>query len=380
MSLRLFGREISARALALAVGGATALACGLTTAAAVGAARLSPEDAARIARLTRGGYDGEAFTHLTAGMDPAMMAVAARTEGEFLRADLPAAEAPTLEAEPAVLRLQDLTPEQAIAWNAANPVHSGPNPSARPFKLRAHGVLEEARAVDCLAAAVYYEAAWEPLEGQRAVAQVVLNRVRHPAFPKSVCGVVFQGSQRKTGCQFSFTCDGSMNRPPQPAAWARAREVAVAALNGHVMKKVGNATHYHAEYVAPYWSPGLLKVGGVGSHVFYRWTGGAGLPGAFGDRYEGRETHGLQIAALDRLAAPPKIEMAETAPKLAEILPVEPPKAPPAATEPEAPAPVLTVAEAAVDAEALVKADDLDWRGRPKQSGPPRIAMPNNRF
>jgi hypothetical protein len=145
------------------------------------------------------------------------------------------------------------------------------------------------RSVDCLTAAIYYEAANEPEDGQRAVAQVVLNRVRHPHYPQSVCGVVFQGHQRSTGCQFSFTCDGSLRRTPMANLWERARKVAQEALAGYVHRAVGWATHYHANYVFPYWAPSLAKVGQIGAHIFYRWDGGWGRPGAFVGRYAGAE-------------------------------------------------------------------------------------------
>lgn len=144
-------------------------------------------------------------------------------------------------------------------------------------------------AIDCLTAAVYYEAANEPITGQRAVAQVVLNRVRHPAFPNTVCGVVFEGSERTTGCQFTFTCDGSLRRSPSPAGWLRGRAVAIAALSGYVERSVGHATHYHADYVVPYWAQSLAKLGPVASHVFYQWKGTSGTPVAFSSRYLGAE-------------------------------------------------------------------------------------------
>lgn len=284
-------------------------------------------------------------------------------------------------AEPAVLRLQDLSPDAARAWNAAVPIGDGPNPAAKPFRLKTGGVLDEARALDCMTAAVYYEAAWETTDGQRAVAQVVLNRVRHPAYPKTVCGVVFQGMERTTGCQFSFTCDGSMERVPNEAAWARARKVAAAALDGYVMKKVGNATHYHADYVAPYWSPNLHKVAVIGAHIFYRWTGGWGMPGAFSGRYAGAEMDGMKIAALDRIASPPKVELVsmKSAPldsdPVIEAAPA--PAAPSAATDAvaEAAAPLVTVADAVGSQETLVKAEELDWAGRPKKKTS-RVAVP----
>ena len=149
---------------------------------------------------------------------------------------------------------------------------AAPRP-ALPFTTQAASVEDALRAEDCLTAAIYYEARSEPLDGQRAVAQVVLNRVRDRAFPRSVCGVVYQGSERSTGCQFSFTCDGSMDRPRNPQAWERSRGVAAAALAGSVYAPVGSATHYHANYVLPWWASSLVRVGTIGSHLFYRWGG-----------------------------------------------------------------------------------------------------------
>lgn len=126
-------------------------------------------------------------------------------------------------------------------------------------------------AADCLAAAAWYESGDDPT-GQRAVIQTVLNRVRHPAFPKSVCGVVFQGSQLPTGCQFTFTCDGSLAaRRPSARAWEAARAIALRALDGFVDQSVGAATHYHADYVSPWWSEKLERLTAVGPHIFYRW-------------------------------------------------------------------------------------------------------------
>lgn len=164
--------------------------------------------------------------------------------------------------------------------------------------------LDKARALQCLSLAVYYEAGSESYSGQRAVAQVVLNRVTHPAFPASVCGVVFQGSQRDTGCQFTFTCDGSLARQPSRNGWARAQEVALQALAGQVYAPVGLATHYHADYVDPYWADSLAFVTQIGAHRFYRWKGSAGKAAAFSENYRGQEP----------LAAPrPRTRVAEAA-------------------------------------------------------------------
>jgi spore germination cell wall hydrolase CwlJ-like protein len=170
---------------------------------------------------------------------------------------------------------------------------------AAPFDSAAMSGDDRDRSLECLTDAISYEARSEPEAGQRAVAQVVLNRVRHPAFPASVCGVVFQGSQRSTGCQFSFTCDGSMDRRREPTAWARARLIAEDALAGSVFGPVGKATHYHTLAVHPYWAAYLRKSAIVGSHIFYRWSGSAGEAAAFRQKHGGLEPvpEALRIAA-----------------------------------------------------------------------------------
>jgi spore germination cell wall hydrolase CwlJ-like protein len=164
----------------------------------------------------------------------------------------------------------------------------GIGPSAQPFILKP-GSVNYSRAVKCLADAIYYEAANEPDAGQRAVAQVIINRMRHPTYPNSICGVIYQGSERATGCQFSYSCDGSMARIPAQAAWLRGQRVAMQALAGYVFAPVGTATHYHATYVYPYWAPSLNYVGTIGAHRFYRWKGSAGRPSAFFARHSGAE-------------------------------------------------------------------------------------------
>lgn len=125
--------------------------------------------------------------------------------------------------------------------------------------------------LDCLTTAVYYEARGESARGQAAVAQVVINRVKHPAFPKTVCDVVFQGAGRR-GCQFSFACDGSMRRGREILAWNRARDVATRALAGAARAEVGAATHFHTTAVSPIWAPQMLRVAHVGAHVFYKFS------------------------------------------------------------------------------------------------------------
>jgi len=109
----------------------------------------------------------------------------------------------------------------------------------------------------CLAQAIYYEARSEPRVGQLAVADVVLNRVASSLYPNSICGVVYQGSKRRTGCQFSFTCDGSMQARLSKRKWQSSDNLAVAVLSGMRAPVSRNATHYHANYVTPYWAASL---------------------------------------------------------------------------------------------------------------------------
>lgn len=170
---------------------------------------------------------------------------------------------------------------------------SGDDPTAPAHLIRQTAfrgsALDNSRALYCLAQAIYYEAGMEPDAGQRAVAQVILNRVRHPSYPSTVCGVVYQGSERATGCQFTYTCDGSLRRKPSKFFWDRARKVAAEALGGKSYTTVGTATHYHASYVYPYWAPSLRFLGTVGAHRFYSWKGNAGKASAFSQRYVGGE-------------------------------------------------------------------------------------------
>jgi hypothetical protein len=128
---------------------------------------------------------------------------------------------------------------------------------------------QKQRDLDCLTDAVYFEARGETVKGQAAVATVVMNRVKKPGFPKSVCGVVFQRAPGH-GCQFSFACDGSMRMAREDDAWDRARGVASHALAGVLLRDVGSATHFHAENVTPDWGDSMLRVAQVGLHIFYR--------------------------------------------------------------------------------------------------------------
>lgn len=214
--------------------------------------------------------------------------------GSWQDSKTPATIPPLPAVEP--VAFISLPPAEARAVNAAQPFVTGPNPAAAPLHYTGDATAI-ARATDCLAAAVLYEAG-DDADGQRAVAQVVINRMRHPAFPKSICGVVFQGSERTTGCQFTFTCDGALARRYSDAAWQRARGIAIDALNGAVFRPVGLATHYHTDWVRPYWSPSLDKLAQVGTHLFFRWKGFWGTPPAFRGRSTGQELAISRLAAL----------------------------------------------------------------------------------
>ncbi len=190
----------------------------------------------------------------------------------------------------------------AVGANATIPMPEPLHPSGPSF-VAGLGQRDRMRATLCLASAIYYEAATEPDEGQRAVAQVVLNRVRHPQWPHTVCGVVYQGSDAP-GCQFSFACDGAMGRAPMLSAWIRARRVAERALAGEVYEPVGSATFYHTMRVEPGWRLRMTPVAIVGAHIFYRMPGEAPDAAALPMSYVGGEP---APGPLPRVAPPAQL-------------------------------------------------------------------------
>jgi spore germination cell wall hydrolase CwlJ-like protein len=232
----------------------------------------------------------------------------------------------TLPEVPPV-RYFDLAPETARQLNAAVPFSTRPNPTAQPLIL-ALPAADAERAIDCLAAAEWYEAGDDQV-GAAAVAQVVLNRTRHPSFPATVCGVVFQGAARKTGCQFSFTCDGSLDRRPSEGAWVRARRTAAASLSGYVFKPVGWSTHYHTDWVVPYWSASVEKTAAVGTHLFFRWRGKSSDPSAFRQLHPGSEPI---EPAMSRLSLVHHEGISEAA-GMADLIVSQTPTIPPSATD-----------------------------------------------
>ncbi len=220
--------------------------------------------------------------------------------GEFDPSALPALDAVTnpdilAPVDPALANLPPgvptpmPVPQPLPAPNFAQSAFDA-GPAVSAYAFRGRSMTDAMRAQLCLTTAIYYEAASESDDGQRAVAQVVLNRVRHPAYPNTVCDVVYQGTERGDRlCQFSFACDGSMGRTPARDAWARASRNARLALAGYVFTPVGAATHYHTLRVNPVWNRSLTPTAVIGAHIFWRWGGAAGRPGAFYAAYTGRE-------------------------------------------------------------------------------------------
>jgi spore germination cell wall hydrolase CwlJ-like protein len=183
-----------------------------------------------------------------------------------------------LHIEPAAVNLQEevATQPKPVVPNLA--LAPKPDTIEKTFKLpeadkkkvvlrRRIQMAEE----NCLARAVYFEARSESEIGQMAVAKVILNRVKSPHYAKSICGVVYQGSNRRNSCQFSFACDGQPDDVRQPAAWAQAKSVAQRAIAGDTQlgRGMNYATSYHADYVTPRWAKSLRKVVKIGRHIFY---------------------------------------------------------------------------------------------------------------
>jgi hypothetical protein len=290
-----------------------------------------------VRNVTGGDLGARGFAAITARMDASQLAIALRHDPEARRAALygltPGWETLNLAGRPTL----DLgvTGLDAMKLNAATPDASRFLRVAAPFVFRPATAEDRRRALRCLTQGIYYEAALEPTEGQEAVAQVILNRVRDPNYANSICGVVFEGAERTTGCQFSFTCDGALAQPPVSWAWNRARVVAERALAGHVSARVGTATHYHADYVHPWWAPTLNKLTRIGAHIFYRWKGAYGEPAAFRQPYAGREPL-IDEARFSR----PRIQIAS-------------------ASEAE-----LALDEAAARGESLMRTVEIDGRTR----------------
>ncbi|MFN3513594.1 MAG: cell wall hydrolase [Phenylobacterium sp.] len=318
-------------------------------------------DHARVQRLAAAAADGYSETVLqreTAAMDPGIQRIARRHDPST------SAGAAERDRQTAILtaRLETRAPQPALRMATVSP-----EPAAR---YRLGGALETSRELECMTQAVYYEARGEGPAGQAAVAQVVMNRVRHSAFPKTVCGVVYQGAGRGRGCQFSFACDGSMRARRETAAWERAERVALKALGGALNSAVGDATHFHATHVAPNWGPQMVRTAQVGLHVFYKFGRKVASSQALAAVEPAPEMAGprpyLSLTSGPAPAGPVEVKpefrlasavTAEDKPEASEPKPAKPAKAPAPAPSPAAGEAKLTPASAPAKApEAPAKA------------------------
>ena len=242
------------RALCSAALAGSALGLSLAFAYLAGANSVSGLMHARARSLTVAqaqGFSDTALQHAN-GLSPGALAIAQRhdpftSSGAEQRDRQSADFAARLEqSDPAPL---GVTAASLMLRPELSP--EGGNLSSR-FRFASIGARDGARDLDCLTQAVYYEARGESPRGQAAVAQVVLNRVKHPSFPKTICAVVFQGAGLgRADCQFSFVCDGSMRQPRETEAWDNAQHIAARALSGAVVKEIGAATHFHATRLGP---------------------------------------------------------------------------------------------------------------------------------
>ncbi len=329
--------------------GTAAAAFGVVMGLAVGCAYLGGtaakattvrNQAERIEGATAAGFTEEALAAAAGGLDESALAIARRHDPYTVaggaqrdrQAELMTARLEQLRAKPANGGLRQVSLTGPVA--------------AQPFRLG--GALDASRDLECLTQAAYYEARGEGRDGMRAVTQVVLNRVRHPAFPKSVCSVVFQGAGRRSGCQFSFTCDGSMRGAVNRAAWNRAREVASSALSGSVFAPVGNATFFHTTGVAPGWRNAMVRVGQVGDHLFYRFGGRSGSRGAF--TYVARPSGPAEGPRLIQASMDPTATVREAGAVAYNLLTAQ--EAPAETAPAAAPAPVVVDVPAAAPAPA----------------------------
>jgi spore germination cell wall hydrolase CwlJ-like protein len=252
----------------------SALGLGLTFAYLAGANSVSGLMHARARALTAAeaqGFTDVALQHAN-GLTPGALAIAQRHDPFTISG----AEQRDRQSADFAARLEQSDPSPMGATAASLMLRPELSPDggslASRFRFASIGALDGARDLDCLTQAVYYEARGESPRGQAAVAQVVLNRVKHPSFPKTICAVVFQGAGLgKSDCQFSFVCDGSMRQRLDTDAWDKAQHVAARALSGAVIAEIGNATHFHATRLGPQWGDGLIKVATVGLHVFYKF-------------------------------------------------------------------------------------------------------------
>ena len=287
--------------------------------------------------------------------------------------DLAALDAPQV--------FEQVTPQQAAILNAQVPVSTLPNPPAAPFSMTGASAADRANALNCLTLAIYYEASGQGPDGEAAVAQVVLNRVRNVHFPKSVCGVVFEGSNLPTGCQFTLPatgrccgrhrwCCGAMPSTSPSARWT------VTFRSRSALPRTTIPSGW-----STYWQSSVLKVGQIGAHVFYRMGGGLGMPVSFATKYGGAEflptTPALSLNAdLGALLAKPPVTVIALPTVQRAIEP--PPQAPAVIVAPS----VVVASAQSIDVPAGSVGDEhieahLSAFGHAPTKAPPRLPIPS---
>lgn len=221
------------------------------------------EEALQVASL----FNLKQAPHELLGIDPDLPVTVASLVEESASNILAYAPEPTLKRSPFAAVLNEQAPISIIPRLDARD-HDW---AAEPLPASAFSDSEQ----HCLAAGIYFEARGEPVRGQAAVAQVILNRVKNPTYPDTICGVVYQNQSWRNRCQFSFACDHIKDVVRDKPRWEIATYVARETTEGRIwLKEVGSSTHYHATYVSPKWARSMERVGRIGLHIFYRTYGG----------------------------------------------------------------------------------------------------------
>lgn len=192
--------------------------------------------------------------------------VVSTSKGDYIEAEPDVPEAPEAVVKHEPEKIEKRLAMTPPVWKMESTFKLKRNEKQKVVAQRRIRMAEE----NCLAKAVYFEARSESELGQLAVAKVVLNRVKDPNYPKTICGVVYQGSDHRNSCQFSFACDGVADEVKNKAAWENSKRIAQKAIDGdQTIRVIGAATNYHADYVRPRWAKEMRKLIKIGRHIFY---------------------------------------------------------------------------------------------------------------
>jgi hypothetical protein len=225
-------------------------------------AAAEPEALPRVA-FVRPRADGDAPAAPAAVAEAALASMLSAYAPE--RVDIETPFAVLLEGEPGSPSGEPPVPAVPVPWGVSgNGLDHWWSDRPLPESVRSP------EGIECLAKAIYFEARGESVEGQEAVAQVVINRVKNPAYPDDVCAVVFQNRTWFNRCQFTFACDRIPDVVRDGEAWDTAMLIATRYANEETwLPEIGAATHYHAEYVSPAWGNVMRRVKTIDRHIFY---------------------------------------------------------------------------------------------------------------